>query len=254
MKSLYESILKSVNAGKRAMIEKWCQEHNPFAGNWEITKDDEIACTQVGNTLILPFDTFSELPDYIQFKDDNILKVMVGVSSYANLNIKSLRGLPKLCGKLIIKGRIRELPDFEIKCGYFALHTPNLKKTGKIKIEMFGEGGSDDRVFRIKDMPYEEGKGFADLLPNLYVKGARQFDAMNCAYLGDTFSKLMNRKAEMNKYVGRFQFPISDDALPLIEKYFGKNFDMSKLEEIVYTQNSELIKKNGKWYRCKNRR
>lgn len=254
MKSLYESILKSVNAGKRAMIEKWCQEHNPFAGNWEITKDDEIACTQVGNTLILPFDTFSELPDYIQFKDDNILKVMVGVSSYANLNIKSLRGLPKLCGKLIIKGRIRELPDFEIKCGYFALHTPNLKKTGKIKIEMFGEGGSDDRVFRIKDMPYEEGKGFADLLPNLHVNGARQFDAMNCAYLGDTFSKLMNRKAEMNKYVGRYEFPISDDALPLIEKYFGKNFDMSKLEEIVYTQNSELIKKNGKWYRCKNRR
>ena len=87
MKSLYESILKSVNAGKREKKKKWCQEHNPFAGNWEITKDDEIACTQVGNTLILPFDTFSELPDYIQFKDDNILKVMVGVSSYANLNI-----------------------------------------------------------------------------------------------------------------------------------------------------------------------
>lgn len=253
MISLYESILKSVGAGKHAMIEKWCQENNPFAGNWEITKDDEIACTQVGNTLILPFDTFSELPDYIQFKDDNFLKVEIGTSSYANLNIKSLRGLPKVCGKLIIKGGIRELPGFELKCGYFALHTPNLKKTGKITIELFGEDGYDDRVIRIKDMPYEKGAGFADLLPNLHVKGARQFDAMNCAYLGDAFSKLMNRKAEMNKYVGHFQFPISDDALPLIEKYFGKNFDMSKLEEIIYTQNSELIKKNGKWYRCKNR-
>lgn len=254
MISLYESILKSVGAGKHVLIEKWCNEHQPFAGHWEITKDDEIACTQVGNTLILPFDTFSELPDYIQFKDDNFLKVAIGTSSYAKLNITSLRGLPKLCGKLIIKGGIRELPSFEISTGYFALHTPNLKKTGKITINMIGEGGSDDRVIRIKDMPYEEGKGFADLLPNLHVKGARQFDAMNCAYLGDTFSKLMNRKAEMNKYVGRFQFPISDDALPLIEKYFGKNFDMSRLEEIVYTQNSQLTKKNGKWYRCKNRR
>lgn len=254
MISLYESILQSVNAGKHAMVEKWCQEHNPFAGHWEITKDDEIACTKVGNTLILPFDTFSELPDYIQFKDDHFLTVEVGFSAYGKLNIKSLRGLPKLCGKLVIMGNFSELPGFEISTCYFALHTPYLRKTGKIIINMVGEGGSKDRVIRIKDMPYEEGKSFADLLPNLYVKGATEFDAMNCAYLGDTFSKLMNRKAEMNKYVGHFQFPISDDALPLIEKYFGKNFDMSRLEEIVYTQNSQLIKKNGKWYRCKNRR
>lgn len=256
MISLYESILKSVNAGKRAMIEKWCQEHNPFAGNWEITKDDEIACTKWGNDLILPFDTYTELPDYIQFADNTSLRVTVGNKNNPMVKkIDSLRGLPKMCRKLIIESyNLKELPAFEIKTTYFALHTANLNKTGKITIEMFGEGGSDDRVIRIKDMPYEEGKGFADLLPNLHIKGARQFDAMNCAYLGDTFSKLMNRKAEMNKYVGRYEFPISDDALPLIEKYFGKNFDMSHLEEIVYTQNSELIKKNGKWYRCKNRR
>ena len=118
---------------------------------------------------------------------------------------------------------------------------------------MMGEGGSDDRVIRIKDMPYEEGKGFADLLPNVKVLGAVRFDAMNCAYLGDTFSKLMNRKAEMNKYVGRYQFPVSNEALPLIDKYFGKNFDTSHLEVIVYTQNSMLKKHKGTWYRCKNR-
>lgn len=249
MKTLYESILRSVGAGKHVMIEKWCNENQPFDGHWEITKDEEIACTQTGNSLTLPFDTFSELPDYIQFKDDNFLTVFVGFSTYGKPNIKSLRGLPKLCNKLIIKGNINELPSFEINTNVFELYTPYLRKTGKIIINMVGE----NREIRIKDMPYEEGKGFADLLPNLYVKGATYFNAVNCAYLGDTFSKLLNRKAEMNKYVGHFQFPISDEALPLIEKYFGKNFDMSRLEEIVYTQNSQLIKRNGKWYRCKNR-
>lgn len=252
MISLYESILKSVGAGKHAMIEKWCQENNPFAGNWEITKNYEIACKKPGIDLILPFDTYHELPDYIQFAEDTTLCVKI-LNNSNQTKIDSLRGIPKSCRKFIISAGIRELPSFELKCCYFALHTPNLRKTGKIEIELFGDGGSEDRVVRIKDMLYEEGKSFADLLPNLHIKGAAKFDVMNCAYLGDTFSKLMNRKAEMNKYVGKFEFPISDEALPLIEKYFGKNFDMSRLEEIIYTQNSELIKKNGKWYRCKNR-
>ena len=255
MKTLYESILSSTGSGKKVMIEKWCQEHKPFQDHWIINKNLEIErSTNDGYDLILPFDTYSALPDYIQFADDMTLRVLIGTSAYMKMNIESLRGLPKYCRKLIIKGEIKELPAFEIKTCYFALHTPSLKKTGKIVIQMMGEGGSEDRVIRIKDMPYEEGKSFADLLPNLHVKGARQFDVMNCAYLGDTFSKLMNRKAEMNKYAGRFQFPVSNEALPLIDKYFGKNFDTSQLEEIIYTQNSILKKHKGTWYRCKNRR
>ena len=252
MISLYESILKSVGAGKHAMIEKWCQENNPFAGNWEITKNYEIACKKPGIDLILPFDTYHELPDYIQFAEDTTLRVQI-LNNSNQTKIDSLRGIPKSCRKFIISAGIRELPSFELKCCYFALHTPNLRKTGKIEIELFGDGGSEDRVVRIKDMPYEEGKSFADLLPNLHIKGVAKFDVMNCAYLGDTFSKLLNRKAEMNKYVGKFEFPIKDKALPLIKTYFGKNFDMSHLEEIIYTQASCLIMKNGKWYRCKNR-
>ena len=73
MKTLYESILSSTKSGKLALIKNWCEENQPFAGNWEITKDYEIACTKKGGHLILKFDTFSELPDYIQFKDDNFL-------------------------------------------------------------------------------------------------------------------------------------------------------------------------------------
>ena len=254
MKSLYESILSSTKSGKLALIKKWCEENQPFAGNWEITKDNEIACTKRGGILILKFDTFSELPDYIKFKDDNFLMITVGIASHVKLNVKSLRGLPKVCGTLMIKGGIVELPSFEISTNWFSLHTPDLKKTGDITINMVGGNEQNDRVVRIKDLPYEEGKGFADLLPNLRINGARQFDVVNCAYLGDTFSSLMSRKAEMNKYVGHFEFPIREEALPLIEKYFGKNFDMSRLEEILYTQNSQLTKKNGKWYRFKNRR
>ena len=52
MKSLYESILSSTKSGKLALIKNWCEENQPFAGNWEITKDDEIACTKRGGTLI----------------------------------------------------------------------------------------------------------------------------------------------------------------------------------------------------------
>lgn len=84
------------------------------------------------------------------------------------------------------------------------------------------------------------------------VKGAIKYDCVNCAYLGDNFSKLLNCKAPMNKYKGHYETPINDEALPLIEGYFGKNFYTKSLMEISYTQNSRLVKSKGKWYRYKN--
>ena len=56
----------------------------------------------------------------------------------------------------------------------------------------------------------------------------------------------------MNKYRGRYTDPASDIVLELIKSYFGKKFDISNLEIIDYTQNSRLVKNDGKWYRCKN--
>lgn len=70
--------------------------------------------------------------------------------------------------------------------------------------------------FRVKDIPYER-EAFVDALPNMEVKGAIKYDCVNCAYLGDNFSKLLNRKAQMNKYKGHYETPINDEALPLIE-------------------------------------
>ena len=75
---------------------------------------------------------------------------------------------------------------------------------------------TDDGGFRVKDIPYER-EAFVDALPNMEVKGAIKYDCVNCAYLGDNFSKLLNRKAQMNKYKGHYETPINDEALPLIE-------------------------------------
>jgi hypothetical protein len=76
---------------------------------------------------------------------------------------------------------------------------------------------------------------------------------VNAADMGDNFSKLLNRKAPMNKYVHRYEFPVTDEGVKNIEDYFGNSVDLKTVKKIKYTQNSELVKDGNQWFRCKNR-
>jgi hypothetical protein len=56
----------------------------------------------------------------------------------------------------------------------------------------------------------------------------------------------------MNKYKNKYEFPVTEEGLEVVNTFFGKKTDVKGLEEISYTQNSKLVKHNGEWYRCKN--
>lgn len=242
MISLYESILKSVGAGKKVMIDKWCQENMPFEGHYEITKDLEIKSTQIGQPLTISYEEYNELPDYIQFADDPTLVVKLGAGSYRSIRVapKSLRGLPKKCKSLEILLNAVELPDLEITVDHLFVQT-NVVKLNKFNVNFEGE------VCRFKIRSFKI-KSFDELT----IKGVKTIDMVNDFNWGDEFSKQIARKADMNKYKGHYETPVTDRGLEVINSFFGKHIDISDLQEIDYTQNSRLVKRNGKWYRCKN--
>lgn len=66
MKTLKESILKSVKAGKYALVEEWCKKY--LKSDYEITKDLKINLKD--NRLNLHYEDYDELPDYIEFEDN----------------------------------------------------------------------------------------------------------------------------------------------------------------------------------------
>ena len=61
MKTLFESILKSVKAGKYALIEEWCNNH---LKHYKITPDCKVINADDTHIFLLPI---SEVPEYIQF-------------------------------------------------------------------------------------------------------------------------------------------------------------------------------------------
>jgi len=242
MISLYESILGSTKSGKRALVEQWCVENRPFNGHYEITSNNEIKCTQVGNALTISYEDYNELPDYIQFADDPNLEVILGGGMYRGRRVapKSLRGLPKRCKVLNINLNALELPDLEITVDSLVVQT-NITKLNKFVVNFEGYHCN----FRLRAF---EIKSFDEITLN----GVKIINMVNDFNWGDEFSKQVARKAEMNKYKDRYETPISDAALEVVNTFFGKHIDIKDLQEIDYTQNSRFVKNNGKWYRCKN--
>lgn len=258
IKSLKESILSSTNTGKNKVIyekiESWCKEFKPFNGKYKINSDNTISSTGSGNDiLILRYDTYTELPNYIQFADDKNIRIAIGEVEvkrgysypYKKSHVKpalieSFRGLPKVCKRLDLLTESRIIPDLEIKAENVRLDLNwHLSSCGDIKIDFFGEG-----VLRIYN--------FHEDLNKLHIKNVVSIDMVNDFNFGDEFSKQMARKAPMNKYKNKFEFPVSDAGLKVINTFFGKTIDISKLESIEYTQMSKVVKINGQWYRCKN--
>lgn len=242
MKSLQESIIKSVKAGKYALTEEWCKKFKPFNGFYKINEKNEIVRTK-GDTLTLDFIEYDELPEYIQFASDPYLKVVIGGIynlRYAKRNIKSLRGLPKKCHNIsILNCYLRNLPKLEIETEYCFIRA-EIDNIEGLYVNFYGAC-----ELWIKD---DIGK----TLDPLHIKGVKVIDFVNDFYFGDEFSKAIARKAPMNKYRNKYEFPVTEEGLNVINTFFGNNIDISDLEEIRYTQNSKLVKRNGMWYRCKN--
>ena len=87
MKSLYESILSSTNAGKTGLIKAWLDEY----GIKKYTINDKLEI-DVDGWVVLTNNHLSEFPEYIQF---NIVKG----NFFCSFNVlTSLRGVPREVG------------------------------------------------------------------------------------------------------------------------------------------------------------
>ena len=145
MKTIKESILNSSSAGKRALINKWCEDNNIFDGKFKINNQNEIEYTGISNYPLILFgeknsrNKYDILPEYIQFADFN------GTVSCANgIDIKSFRGLPRVCSRLILWTDGEEIKDLNVKCKYMYIHAENLKSCKNSKIEL--DGGHDNNA------------------------------------------------------------------------------------------------------------
>lgn len=260
MKTLYESILGSTKSGKQQLVQEWCEKYQPFWGNYKINSKGEIerSISDPAIKLYLSFKDYTELPEYIQFADDEDLTVVLGreevkphryMSDIAK-NITSFRGIPKNAKKLSIFTKGSHLPDLKISVQFCSIYASFAKSFGKIEVNMKrGSVASGDAEFRIRDIGY----GIEKWPKSIIVNNVRTIYMVNAGDMGDLFSKLLNRKAPMNKYVRRYEYPVTDEGVKNIEDYFGNSFDLKTVQKIKYTQNSELVKDGNQWFRCKNR-
>lgn len=258
MITLYESILGSTKSGKYQLIKDWCEKYKPFNGNYKINSKGEIE-RNINSSVVhlyLPFKDYTELPSYIQFADDEDLIVFLGKdsrrgSSDIARNITSFRGIPRNVKRLSIFTNGKHLPDFEIYTQSCHIYASFANSFGKIIVNMKrGDlAGTLGSVFIVRDFGY----GVKTWPKTIIVNNAHTIQMVNASDMGDNFSKLLNRKAPMNKYVHKYEFPVTEEGVKIIEDYFGNSVDLKTVKKIKYTQNSELVKYDNKWFRCKNR-
>lgn len=259
MKTLYESILSSTKAGKHQLVQEWCEKYQPFGGNYKINSKGEIerSVSKSSTKLYLSFDDYTELPHYIQFADDEDLIVFLGANPKKNSgiakDITSFRGIPRNVKNLYIFTGGKHLPDFEISTQYCSISAPFTKSFGKIVVNMkrgISVSGtvSGDSEFMVRSFNY----GIEKWPKTLIVNNARSISFVNASDMGDNFSKLLYKKAPMNRYVNKYEFPVTDEGVKSIEDYFGNSVDLKTVQIIKYTQNSKLVKNGNQWFRCKN--
>lgn len=243
-----EDVLMSTTkkSSEEWIIRTWCEKYNIFDGNFRVNNDLKIERTNKNSKLCLSFKDYNELPNYIQFEDDKDLIVNVGTESkdkydYSMGKIESFKGLPKRLKALTISTISDYLPDLELECDHIIFNISRVTRYGKINLKV-------NDIVRFWDTPYD----LTEIPNKIKIKGAKVLKITNCADFGDNFSKILNRKAPMNNYKNKFEFPVTDAGMENVKKFLGKSININDLESIEYTQNSKLVKYNNKWYRAKN--
>jgi len=262
MKTLYESILDD-NAidniqDERLAIRDWLESHDVMSSKskYIVNKNGEIELTgnSASKVIYLGYNDYDELPPFIKFADDADLDIYIGCTANKSSagvyykfmkGLKSFAGLPKVARLLQFKnmsinGRNAVLPPLSITLADSLLLYGSIVDYGGMNVT-FTSGGIGKVKF-----------GCSAPLKNIHIKNAKVVDMVNDFNLGDEFSKQMIRKAEMNKYKHKYETPITDAGEQVIKTFFDGTVDISTLKEISYTQNSQLLKFNGKWYRFKN--
>lgn len=254
MKTLYESILSSTKSGVKSLIKEWCDENNIFNGHYEINDKLEITreSTKINSMIFLDlqFITYSKLPKYINFADDESLTVHVGVNNKIGSNlskVESFEGLPKVCRNLIVFSTSDFLPDLKVKSNHVSINLPFLKpgNFGKIDINFFGK----NPIFRLRELD----RKIVEMPKKITLKNVGTIELKFNEELGKSLSDLLTQtNAPLNVYFPACAKEINDKGVMNIKNFLGSNIDTTNLTEIICTDKIKIVKKNEKWYRFKN--
>lgn len=248
--NLKESILKSVKAGKYALIEEWCKNHD--IDNFKINSSCEIEMSNKYPFIELFFNDYDELPDYINIA--NHQKLCINLESERANSIKSFRGFPKECGSVMIDGCNGTIPELKIRCNSgFRLIDVDITKP--FEVEMCGEY-----------------RGMATL-HHCNIKNLKNLKITNCNNIQIIFSPFFDKIAEkilndshINYNKGLDERHFSDSTCApkkvkkVIEKFFSKFLDYDKLDMFKFSIVKDGIdryylveKYKDEWYVFKTR-
>ena len=139
------------------------------------------------------------------------------------------------------------LPDLKVKANHVSINLPNLKpgNFGKIDIDFFGKF----TVFRLRELDNK----ITEMPKLITLKNVGKIELKFSEELGKSLSSLLTQSnAPLNVYFPAGAKEINDKAVMKIKNFLGLNVDTSKLAEIICTKKIRIVKKNEKWYRCKN--
>lgn len=237
MKTLKESILKSVKAGVYADVEAWCKKYEPFYGDYIITKDLTIAPKSKDLNLRLDFLFYNELPEYIKFETPYALNI--GLSG-SKINIKSFRGLPQKCHYVGISGHIKNLPKLEIEANILVLNA-EVSNMDNIYINNPREGVLT--IFNFDKVHF--GK--------LHFSNLTQIKMLD--KIGKEFARNVASKAPANTrwhaYYERekdLKTPIGEKCEKALNSFFG-TLKLDNCTTISYSKKYEFVKHNNQWYK-----
>lgn len=250
MKTLYESILSTTNAGKYKLIEKFLISKKivKTPGEYKLNSNNEIVFTDqhlfrgVQGLSITYDDEMQELPKYIRFADDDKLVLSI---YFMTREVKSLQGLP------------HSVAVFKATSPRYNMRMPELDINVSQNVFLSGIKGFNDVHIHFTDVKNDiksRFKGNCDLYTGLHIDGnIKLLDFVNDFNYGDGISKLLSRRAPMNKR-NDLNAEVQSDAIDDLKQFLKPMIDdLSSVDEIGYTQQSKIVhSKNGLWYRTKN--
>lgn len=247
MKTLKESILKSVKAGKYALIEDWCKKYNIYEGKFKINTQGEIEPTIGFPFLELKFEDYTELPKYIKFADHPYLGIVINTKQ-PNLDITSWEGLPTNADRFIIRGEIGSLPKITLNglslCT-FAGCINNQKEIVDINFRKLQNHPNHHNELSLN-------KGFETFIKKFKFKNLSAIDVRSHfseTSIGNELLKQLGKDAPVNKS-SYDKNAVTEKGVKKIYDLF-KDINMSDVDTIFLGWLTTLKKENGIWYKRK---
>lgn len=240
MEALKESILKSVKAGKYALIEEWCKSHDIFKGDFKINSENKIECTNPSCKyleIVLADDEI--VPDYIKFANNDSLTCKVyGTKYYYNGKTLDLHFLPEICYWTVIKMQVNLLTNL-----YTRTHELLIEGTADKMSNIVFDNSYFRPSFVYGKLCLKEFYKHKSIASTKMV--ISQVDSMDI-----THAKIMAKELEKQLKPLPHKKIFTPKYAKILSEFLGKDVDTDRLRYIKVNASLLLAKNdNGEWYK-----